>query len=341
MSESPVSFTRRGVHPVGVATLEVSLPESEDRSVLTDVWYPSHTGDLDAARAEHPFGRPHDAVPEVPPQDGPFPLVVFSHGNSGLRRQSTFLTTHLASWGLVVAAPDHSGNTFYEMSRIEGEEERRRIHFEARRNRPRDLEAVAGRLLEGDSRWPRLTQERFGALGHSYGGWTALKMPGRDARVGAVCGLAPASEPFVGRRAFEPDELPFAEAIPTLLVAGADDVLIDLESSVLPLFERLAAPRALLSVEQIDHFHFCDGVELLHTLHEKNPRSNQPRPTRPYGELLTEARVHRILCGLVAHFFTGALVKKTDPCRALGRSMLSDLDPAIRRLAAIAEGEAA
>ena len=37
---------------------------------------------------------------------GPFPLVVFAHGFGGYRDQSTFLTTHLATWGFVVASPD-------------------------------------------------------------------------------------------------------------------------------------------------------------------------------------------------------------------------------------------
>ena len=45
-----------------------------------------------------------DTVPK--PAPGRFPLVVFSHGYSGFRDQSTYLTTHLASWGFVVAAPD-------------------------------------------------------------------------------------------------------------------------------------------------------------------------------------------------------------------------------------------
>ena len=40
------------------------------------------------------------------PANGRFPLVLFSHGYSGFRDQSTYLTTHLASWGFVVAAPD-------------------------------------------------------------------------------------------------------------------------------------------------------------------------------------------------------------------------------------------
>ena len=65
------------------------------------------------------------ALRDAAPADlSPCPLVVFSHGNSGLRRQSTFLTTHLASWGFVVAAPDHTGNTFEEMMQLESQEER-------------------------------------------------------------------------------------------------------------------------------------------------------------------------------------------------------------------------
>src|SRR5690606_29753397 len=39
--------------------------------------------------------------------DGPYPLVLFSHGFMSYRLQSTTLTTHLASWGLVVISPDY------------------------------------------------------------------------------------------------------------------------------------------------------------------------------------------------------------------------------------------
>src|SRR5665213_2562374 len=38
---------------------------------------------------------------------GPFPVVLFSHGFGGYPEQSSFLTDHLATWGLVVVAPDH------------------------------------------------------------------------------------------------------------------------------------------------------------------------------------------------------------------------------------------
>src|SRR5262249_27794141 len=54
---------------------------------------------------------PQDAVRDAAPRAGRFPLVAFSHGYGGHRRQSTFLCTHLASHGYVVVSADHAGNT--------------------------------------------------------------------------------------------------------------------------------------------------------------------------------------------------------------------------------------
>jgi dienelactone hydrolase len=49
------------------------------------------------------------AYPGVAPSTkGPFPLVLFSHGFAGFPEQSVSLTTHLAQWGYVVMAPDHT-----------------------------------------------------------------------------------------------------------------------------------------------------------------------------------------------------------------------------------------
>ena len=334
MPHDLADYTPRGPHAVGVTTLAIPDPEREGRVLETDIWYPARerTPTPDAATADHPFGRPHAALPDAPPGDGPFPALVFSHGNSGLRRQSTFLTTHLASWGFVVVAPDHVGNTFFEMLQIRDDETRNHVHLDARGNRPRDLVAALDAVLQADGRWPTVDPLRVGALGHSFGGWTAFKMPRRDARVRAVCGLAPASEPFVGRKAFDPEELPFDRSLPLLVVAGRDDVLVDLDTSVHPLFARTRAPHALVAVDGCDHFHFCDGVELLHTMHERNPRERQPRPTRPYAELLPEERVHRILRTLVTGFFADALGERGDADPAPSPSRLAQLDPSLERL---------
>jgi dienelactone hydrolase len=329
-------YAQPGPYRAGVVTLDLCDPEQPERRLPTDVWYPAEASGFDRyPRASHPIRQHHEARDDAAPAAGRFPLVAFSHGNSGMRRQSTFLTTHLASWGMVVTAPDHTGNTFFEMARVRDDEERRSIHRRARSNRPRDLLTAIERVLDPAAaergRWPAITDDRIGALGHSYGGWTALKMPGRDARIGAVCGLAPASEPFVGRRAFEPEELPFRRPVPTLLVPALDDVLVDLDSSVWPLFARLGEPKALVAIRSADHFHFCDGLELLHGLHERNPRPKQTRPTQRYSALLPEARTHRATRALVAGFFAAALGKGAG-LPELSTESLAALDSALDRL---------
>lgn len=309
----------RGPHPVGLVTLQAADPEMPERVLPIDVWFPAdaaHAGiDHDPQYwAEHPFAAPHRAVPDLSPRGTACPLVVFSHGNSGLRRQSTFLTTYLASHGYVVAAPDHVGNTFTEMQGIDAEQ-RKAVHRAARQNRPRDLSTTIDRVLASEGELPPLDARRIGALGHSFGGWTALKMPRRDQRVRAVCGLAPAAEPFVGRRAFEEDELPLARDTPALLVAGVEDVLVDVEASILSLYDRLGERKAAVGVTGADHFHFCDGIPLLHAIHEQTPREGLERPVRPYAELLDESEAQTVLCGLVGDFFATALADPdADPC---------------------------
>jgi len=333
-------FTQRGPHPVGVATLDLQDPERPQRRLLTDVWYPAHPGSFEGSKpASHPINQPHDARNDAAPATGTFPLIAFSHGNSGLRRQSTFLTTHLASWGFVVTAPDHTGNTLFEMIKVKDEESRKQVHLEARENRPRDLstaiEVVVSPPAEQRERWPSVDAERIGVLGHSFGGWTALKMPARDARIAAICGLAPASEPFVGRKAFEKDELPFAQAIPTLLVAALEDVLVDVDTSVTPLYERLGEPRALLGLAGADHFHFCDGISILHGLHERNPREKQTRETQRFADLIPEAQTHEALRAVVACFFAATLAAALEDAALppdLSSERLRELHPQLSNL---------
>jgi predicted dienelactone hydrolase len=236
-----------------------------------------------------------------------------------MRQQSTFLMTHLASWGFVVAAPDHLGNTFDDMIRLESDEARREAHLRARRQRPGDLHAVLRALLDegaGENLLPPLDPTRVGVLGHSFGGWTALKLPAREPRVGAVCALAPASEPFIGRRAFEAGELPLPDRVATLLLAARDDVLVDLETSIAPLHERLGRRARLEVIDAADHFHFCDGLELLHELHENTPRPNLRKSVRPGGELLREAEMHGLLNERVTRFFRDALADDDSRSRS-------------------------
>src|SRR6266851_939557 len=111
----------RGPRPVGVLSRQLIDRHRADRPLPLEVWYPAearHAGqDLDTTTQDvfvtFPGASPQrqSAVRNASADSGPFPLVLFSHTSAGHRRQSTFLCTHLASHGYVVAAVDHTGNT--------------------------------------------------------------------------------------------------------------------------------------------------------------------------------------------------------------------------------------
>ena len=161
---------------------------------------------------------------------------------------------------------------------------------------------------------PPVDPARLGALGHSFGGWTAIKLAALEPRLRAVCGLAPVAEPFVGRRAFADGELPLPSGVRSLVLAARDDVLVDLDTSIRPLFERLGPGARLEIIDDADHFHFCDGIGLLHRMHEANPREGQPRPTRPFAELQPEDAMHALLSGRVTRFFADTIGTDATPC---------------------------
>lgn len=118
----------RGPFPAGVRTILATDEARGARSLPIEAWYPAtgaHDGqDVDAAmrdRYELLPGFPpvdQEAVREAAPRAGRYPLVAFSHGFGGHRRQTTFLCSHLASHGYVVAAVDHTGNTIVDMMRM-------------------------------------------------------------------------------------------------------------------------------------------------------------------------------------------------------------------------------
>ena len=51
---------------------------------------------------------PLDATLDAPVADGPFPVVLYSHGFASYPEYSAQHLAHLASWGFVTAAPDHT-----------------------------------------------------------------------------------------------------------------------------------------------------------------------------------------------------------------------------------------
>ena len=194
----------RGPFPVGVRTLE-AVDTVRSRRFPSEVWYPAaarHAGeDGDPATQDRltlPSGetRLQAAVRDAAARPGTHPLVAFSHGGSRWgRRMATFLCTHLASHGHVVAGLDHSEMVAPELARRSGEtaEEKSARVQACIANRVPDVRFLLDRLLSGEAWDPeaRLDATRVGMVGYSFGGWTALAATEVDWRIRAVVALAP------------------------------------------------------------------------------------------------------------------------------------------------------
>ena len=264
----------RGAHPVGTRSFTWTDTD-RDRPLPVDVWYPAtdaHRGeDFDPAKMDHFTMLPgtpemgQNAVRDAASLDGRYPLVVFSHGFGGERRQSTFFYTHLASHGYVVAAMDHVGNTTVDMMSGEGAAGDDAVLERFVTLRPRDVSFVIDRLLASDAAIS-IDADRIGLSGHSFGGWTALKTVGTDTRIKASLPLAPG-----GGRAGDDlgngmtDSLDFAwgRPVPTLYLVGEEDSILPLDG-MHDLYGRTPEPRRGVVLLNADHFHFNDNIEEAH-----------------------------------------------------------------------------
>jgi predicted dienelactone hydrolase len=277
-----------GPYDVGVTTITINA-ESE-RALTLDVWFPiADAGEaplhqytlIPGAYYESP-----DAVTATPDQispDGPFPLVVYSHGSGGLRYIASYYTEAIASYGYVVAAPDHTGNT--AVDRLVGAE----AEFDVTAlNRPNDVRAVIDAMLDPTSTEtagfvPSVDPEQIAVTGHSFGGFTALAAAGgyenplgsvvADDRVDAIIPLAPATGD--GTRLMSDAGLESIQ-VPTLVLVGTNDQTTPVEPNVTRIWD-LAGSEPLVRVELVDAQHqsftdVCDYQEFLPALGDAVPQ---------------------------------------------------------------------
>lgn len=260
--EQLVGWAVRG--PYGVGSQQLALDDG--RRVV--VWYPAVAGagteepteTFDIAsllspelQAQIPSeARPLHPVPAAPgadpdPAGGPYPVVLFSHGFAGFPEQSVDLTTHLASWGYVVAAPDHVERSLSGLLGTAAQGVPRRTDPEVL---AATLDLVLARAevpgpLEG-----MVDSSRVGVAGHSAGAGAAYGLAASDDRIDAFAAYSIGSGD--GDRA-----LPDPPSVPGLVMLGEDDTIIEARATR-DVFEGMATPKYMASIAGSGHLVFSD-----------------------------------------------------------------------------------
>jgi len=332
----------RGRFPVGVRTIE-ALDTSRDRLFPCEIWYPAaaqHSGQDIAPGTQDTFTVPlsskprsQTAVRNAAAQPGTYPLILFSHSSGAGRRSATFLCTHLASHGYVVAALDHSEVVAKELKRTEGETgEQKAVRIEAAiASRVPDICFLLDQVLDGGV-WnaeakPDPTQ--IGIVGHSFGGWTALAAPDVLKSIRAIVALAPggASQPKPG---ILKAQLTFSwgREIPTLYLVAEDDVPLPL-AGMYEIFERTPGTKQMVILRRADHVHFMDNVEELHETMRKSPFSGElawiSKEMRPIAELCSGEQAHLFARGLTLCHMDAVLKRQGDAQRFLAGDIEAQL----------------
>jgi len=136
--------------------------------------------------------RTHAALDAPPADGGAWPVAAFSHCYNCTRWSTFSIAERLASHGIAVVAPDHTGGTLTDS--IAGTAAP--LNTEFLETRAKDIEFTLDRVLDSQAaELPTALQGRFdparvGVFGHSFGGVTAGVVLGRDPRPKAGLAIA-------------------------------------------------------------------------------------------------------------------------------------------------------
>ena len=284
--EDPVSIDPTQPGGWNVGTRDDVFMNRHGQEMNIQFWYPTEDSGLDV--------HEYDDLIAGSAQDGGSPncqekrpVVLFSHGNGGMRYQSYFLMEFLASHGFVVVAPDHVGNTAFDMDDSP--------HSELVFRRPEDI-IDAYEFLLAEGRYSDCVDEEQGyaVIGHSFGGYTSIALAGAelnteetasfctqypdawlcddiaqfaqengdgvyersDARIWASVPMTPAGYEAVF------SGLPSID-IPMLFWGGGKDELTAMEWSVRPLYDGVTSKKMLAELPQAGHYTFTNACDIL------------------------------------------------------------------------------
>lgn len=234
-------FTPVGDGPYAVGVQTITITDAErDRALTVDVTFPLADGATgEAQRYTFVTGDYYEspraiaATAEQISPDGPFPLVVYTHGSGGLRYIHSDYSETLASHGHLVVAADHAGNT--SVDQFAGtEDDRATIAY----NRPRDVQVLIDEMTNPESLETvgfvgSVNPEQIAVTGHSLGGYATYAVVSGmsneagtlegDDRVDALIPLAPALGDGDPETSFLVAEQLARVDLPTLVMVGADD----------------------------------------------------------------------------------------------------------------------
>jgi predicted dienelactone hydrolase len=329
----------RGPFPVGVRTLHADDKE-RNREFPCEFWYPAaeqYVGDDFAAATQDTFTvrnaqRRQSAVRDAAAQaPGRYPLVLYSHAAGQHRRAATFLCTHLASHGYVVAALDHSEVVARELGAQGNESEDQKLARWDRviASRIPDLQFLLNQVMNVSDIGRLVDSERIAAVGHSFGGWSVLALPDVEPRIGAVVAHAPAgaSNPRPG---ILPAKLAFAWArdIPTLLLAAENDVSLPLAGEY-EIFGRIPATKQMIVLRRADHLHFMDDFEATHEAFRTMPLpaalADMQKEMQPIAQLTREAQAHDFVRGTTLAHLDGVFKASSSAKKFLAGGVENEL----------------
>ena len=271
-----------------VATKEDVFINRHGQELNIQFWYPT--------TEERSRLHEYDGIKEGGAQDGGAaactetrPVVLFSHGNGGMRYQSYFLMEYLASHGFIVVAPDHLGNTAFDMNGVSRSE----LVF----RRPEDIQDAFDFLLS-ESYFEGCVEEEKGyaIIGHSFGGYTSIALSGASLNTeetavfcsnypdawlcDAVAQFSAENGPGIYDRSDDRiwAGVPMTPAgyealfaglgditIPMFFWGGGKDDLTAMQWSVLPLYNEIQSEKMLAEIPLAGHYTFTNACDILPT----------------------------------------------------------------------------
>lgn len=249
----------------------VLMDDARDRLLTIEAWYPSTVSAPESTSILDFIANPQErsayeallaaAPPDCPSQSsqasvaaeqasGPWPLIVLSHCSGCTRFSTATVAEHLASYGFVVVAPDHIGDTLFDTLA----QTQLPLDATTLAVREADLEFTLDAALNGEL-GVEVRPEQIGVMGHSFGAVTAafLLQNRRSSAHAPKAGMVIAAPP---ENPFLPGVQMANLTVPLLFESLAEDHSIGLAGNLLMYNNYQAAPDTAWWVSMADAGHW-------------------------------------------------------------------------------------